>query len=82
MLVLSRKVGESIQISSDIRITVTQVRGGRVRLSIDAPPGIRIARQEILAGHDPHLPPENAPSLPAPQNPFPDSTVDSGPIPG
>ncbi|MEY3457974.1 MAG: hypothetical protein RL215_1131 [Planctomycetota bacterium] len=48
MLVLSRKVGESIQISPDIRITVTQVRGGRVRLSIEAPPSIRIARQEIL----------------------------------
>jgi len=48
MLVLSRKVGESIQISGDIRVTVTQVRGGRVRLSIEAPPSVRIARKEIL----------------------------------
>ncbi|MFM7056785.1 MAG: carbon storage regulator [Planctomycetota bacterium] len=48
MLVLSRKVGESIQIAGDIRITVTEVRGGRVRLSIEAPQSVRIARQEIL----------------------------------
>ena len=47
MLVLSRKVGESIQISGDIKVTVTQVRGGRVRLSIEAPPSVRIARREI-----------------------------------
>ena len=48
MLVLSRKVGESIQIAGDIRVTVTQVRGGRVRLSIEAPPSVRIARREIV----------------------------------
>lgn len=48
MLVLSRKVGESIQISGDIKVTVTQVRGGRVRLSIEAPASVRIARKEIL----------------------------------
>ena len=43
MLVLSRKVGESIQIAGDIRVTVTQVR-----LSIEAPPSVRIARREIV----------------------------------
>ena len=48
MLVLSRKVGESIQIDGDIRVTVTQVRGGRVRLSISAPSSVRIAREEIF----------------------------------
>jgi len=48
MLVLSRKVGESIQIDGDIRVTVTQVRGGRVRLSITAPASVRVAREEIL----------------------------------
>lgn len=48
MLVLSRKVGESIQIDGDIRVTVSQVRGGRVRLSISAPSDIRVVREEIL----------------------------------
>jgi carbon storage regulator len=47
MLVLSRKVGESIQIAGDIKVTVTEVRGGRVRLSIEAPSSIRVLRKEI-----------------------------------
>ena len=48
MLVLSRKSGESIQIADNISITVTEVKGGRVRLSIDAPRSVRIVRREIL----------------------------------
>jgi carbon storage regulator len=48
MLVLSRKVGESIEIGGGIRVTVTEVRGGRVRLSIQAPPEIRVFRKELL----------------------------------
>jgi len=48
MLVLSRRPGESIQISDDITVTVSQVRGGRVRLSISAPTEVRILRKEIL----------------------------------
>ncbi len=47
MLVLSRKIGESIQIDGGIRVTVTEVRGGRVRLSIEAPASIRVLRKEI-----------------------------------
>jgi carbon storage regulator len=63
MLVLSRKVGESIKISSDIRITVTQVRGGRVRLSIEAPAAIRIARHEVLnSPNPPQTPADTSPA--------------------
>ncbi len=47
MLVLSRKIGESIEIAGGIRVTVTEVRGGRVRLSIQAPPDVRVLRKEI-----------------------------------
>ena len=47
MLVLSRKIGESIQIAGGIRVTVTEVRGGRVRLSIEAPCDVRVLRKEI-----------------------------------
>lgn len=47
MLVLSRKIGESIQIEGGIRVTVTDVRGGRVRLSIEAPSNVRVLRKEI-----------------------------------
>ena len=48
MLVLTRKMGESIQIDDNISVTVSEVRGGRVRLSIDAPRSIRIVRKEVL----------------------------------
>ena len=47
MLVLSRKIGESIQIAGGIRVTVTDVRGGRVRPSIEAPLDVRVLRKEI-----------------------------------
>lgn len=52
MLVLSRKVGESIQIDGGIRVTVTQVRGGRVRLSIEAPAEMRVLRKELTESAD------------------------------
>ena len=52
MLVLSRKSGEAIQISDDITLTVSRVRGGRVRLSIEAPKSIRIFRKEVKAAED------------------------------
>ncbi len=48
MLVLSRKTGQSIQIDDNIFVTISEVRGGRVRLSIDAPKSIRIVRKEVL----------------------------------
>lgn len=47
MLVLTRKLGESIHIGDDIVITVVDVRPSRIRLGIDAPPEIRIEREEI-----------------------------------
>jgi carbon storage regulator len=47
MLVLSRKIGESIEIAGGIRVTVSEVKGGRVRLSIQAPPEVRVLRKEI-----------------------------------
>jgi len=47
MLVLSRKVGESILISESIRVTVVQAKDGRIRLGIDAPPEVRVLREEL-----------------------------------
>ena len=47
MLVLSRKKGESIVINNDIRITVVEVRGDKVRIGIDAPKDIPVHRQEV-----------------------------------
>jgi len=47
MLVLSRRVGERIVIDGDIHIKVILVQGNRVRIGIDAPPQIRVDRQEV-----------------------------------
>ena len=47
MLVLSRKPGEKVCIGSDITLAVLEVRGNRVRIGLDAPAQIRIARQEL-----------------------------------
>jgi len=48
MLVLSRKVGERIHIGNDVIVTVLSVRGGRIRLGIEAPEGVHIKRHELL----------------------------------
>lgn len=48
MLVLSRKKGEAIHIADDVTITIVEIRGGRVRLSIDAPRSVRVIRNELL----------------------------------
>lgn len=47
MLLLSRRVGESILIGRDVRVTVIELRGGFVRLGIDCPQGVKILRSEL-----------------------------------
>ena len=49
MLVLSRKITERIRIGDSIVLTVVKIQGGIVRLGIEAPPEIHIAREELLA---------------------------------
>lgn len=49
MLVLSRKRNESLFIGYDVRITVVDVRGDKVRLGIDASENIPVHREEVLA---------------------------------
>ena len=48
MLVISRKQGESLVISDDIKITVISVANDKVTIGIDAPKDIKIVRQELL----------------------------------
>ncbi len=47
MLVLTRKLGESIAIDDNIKITVVQIKGKQVRLGIQAPKDTRIHREEV-----------------------------------
>ncbi len=48
MLVLTRKAGEGIIIGDDIKITVVELKGGGVRLGIEAPRDLKIHRQEVF----------------------------------
>ena len=47
MLVLSRQMDESIMIGDDVKITIVDVRGDKVRLGITAPKSISVHREEI-----------------------------------
>jgi carbon storage regulator len=49
MLVLTRRTGESIIIGNGIKLTVVNVGPGRVKIGIEAPPSVRIDREEIHA---------------------------------
>jgi carbon storage regulator len=49
MLVLSRKLGESIVIGGEVVVTVRQLRNGQVRLSVEAPRSVQVLRQELLS---------------------------------
>jgi len=48
MLVLTRKIGDSIVIGDSIKIQVVNIKGCQVRLGIEAPRETKIFRQEIL----------------------------------
>ena len=47
MLILTRRVGESIMIGDDITITTLGVRGSQVRLGVNAPEDVPVHREEI-----------------------------------
>lgn len=47
MLVLTRRMGESLMIGDDIIVTVLGNRGNQVRLGVDAPKEIAVHREEI-----------------------------------
>ena len=47
MLALTRKVGERIVIGNNIYVTIVAIKGDNIRLSIDAPPEIKIYRGEL-----------------------------------
>lgn len=48
MLVLARKVGQSIVINDNVEVLIIEVRGDQVRLGIEAPRTIPVHRKELL----------------------------------
>lgn len=51
MLILTRRVGESVHIGDQVTVKVLTVRGNQVRLGIDAPREIKVNRDEVLNPH-------------------------------
>jgi len=49
MLVLSRRIGECLVIDDKIIVTVIEIRGGQIRLGIEAPKEIMVRREEVVA---------------------------------
>ncbi|HDR1308267.1 TPA: carbon storage regulator CsrA [Pasteurella multocida] len=47
MLILTRKVGESLLIGDDISITILNIRGNQVKIGIKAPKDVSVHREEI-----------------------------------
>jgi carbon storage regulator CsrA len=56
MLVLSRKPGEKLVIGEGITVTVVEIKGPRVKIAIDAPDSMRVARGELVQWIDLLLP--------------------------
>lgn len=52
MLILQRKNNEAIMIGDNIKITVIDIGNDRVKLAIDAPKSVTIARSELLEAAD------------------------------
>ncbi len=48
VLILTRKVGETLTIGDNIEVTVLEVRGGQVRIGVNAPRDVVVNRKEIL----------------------------------
>lgn len=47
MLILTRRVGETVMIGPDVQVTVLGVKGNQVRIGVKAPPEVIVDREEI-----------------------------------
>ena len=54
MLVLTRKIGETIRIGDAVTVQVLSIRGGQVRIGLTAPADVRIFREEIFRAIEDH----------------------------
>lgn len=48
MLILTRRIGETVMIGDDVTVTVLRVKGNQVRLGMNAPKTVSVQREEIF----------------------------------
>jgi carbon storage regulator len=48
VLILTRRIGETVMIGDDITVTVLRVKGNQVRLGVNAPKTVSVQREEIF----------------------------------
>ena len=48
MLILTRKLGESIVIGDNIKVTITDIKNGQIKLGITAPKDVTVNREEVV----------------------------------
>ena len=48
MLILTRKVNESLKVGDDVTVTVLGIKGGQIRIGISAPRDVAVHRQEVF----------------------------------
>ena len=48
MLILTRRVGETVMIGNDVTVTVLGVKGNQVRIGINAPKNVAVHREDIF----------------------------------
>ena len=66
MLVLTRKLMEKLYIGNDVCVTVVRLKGGQVRLGIDAPREVAVVRAELIDGRPDDMKPDEPGTLPPP----------------
>ena len=48
MLILTRRIGDTLNIGDDVQVTVLSINGNQVRVGINAPREVNVLREEVL----------------------------------